>query len=176
MSNFVLLSTDASLWEPVTKVRLGSHDFCPGVNSFQVQAVIQAQLSTLSQAGAWGDVEKAKWDMAFLLIVSSITMGYEKVFGLVAIWVHPHQTCYHYLEEVAHKLVLLVDESMDWAYAFVQLNEGLSHVPLTRKGHISTMTDSAPTVYGHGWLHLLQIHKLLQHKNRVVCPEGLNGE
>ena len=27
-----------------------------------------------------------------------------------------------------------------------------------------------------GWLHQLKICKLLQHKDRVVCPEGLNDE
>ena len=55
------------------------------------------------------------WDMAFLLIAPSITVGYEKVFGLVALWAHPHQASYQSLEEAACKLALLVDESMDWA-------------------------------------------------------------
>ena len=44
------------------------------------------------------------------------------------------------------------------------------------KGHISTMTDGVPSTDTHGQLHQLQIHKLLQHKGRAVCPEGLNGE
>ena len=38
------------------------------------------------------------------------------------------------------------------------------------------MSDSTLSVDAHGWLHQLQICKLLQHKGRVVCPEGLNGE
>ena len=72
--------------------------------------------------------------------------------------------------------MLLVDKSAQWAYAFVQLNEVLSHVPLLGEGHISTMMDGSPCVDACGQLHQLQICKLLQYKNMVVCPEGLNGE
>ena len=113
--------------------------------------------------------------MAFFLIVPSITKGYKKVFGLVVVWVHPHQAHYHTLVEAAHKHALLVDESADWAYAFVWLNEILSHVPLLSKGHISTMMGGTPSMDTHDQLHQLQIHKLLQHKDIMVCPEGLNG-
>ena len=112
----------------------------------------------------------------FLLIVPTITKGYKRVFGLVVVWAHPHQSHYHSLEEVVLKLVLLVDESADWGYTFVWLNEALSHVPLSSKGHISIMMDGVPCVDAHGWLHQLQIYKLLQHNNMVVCPESLNGE
>ena len=44
------------------------------------------------------------------------------------------------------------------------------------KGHVSATMDSASSADGHGWLHQLQICKLLQLEGRVVCPEGLNGE
>ena len=84
----------------------------------------------LATSGVWGDVGKPQWDMAFLLIVPNIAVGYERVFGLVAVWAHPYQAHYHSLEEAACKLVLLMDESADWAYAFFQLNEALSHAPL----------------------------------------------
>ena len=38
------------------------------------------------------------------------------------------------------------------------------------------MTDSVCTINTCGWLHKLQVWKLLQHGNSVVCPCGLNGE
>ena len=74
-------------------------------------------------------MEKPQQDMAFLLIVPNITAECED-FGLVAVWAHPHQAHYHTLEVAAHKLVLPVEESVHWAYAFIWLNEALSHVPL----------------------------------------------
>ena len=53
---------------------------------------------------------------------------------------------------------------------------GLSHVSLSSKGHISAMMDGVPSMDAHGWLHQLQICKLLKHKDMVVCPEGWNGK
>ena len=90
-------------------------------------------------------------------------MGYKRFLGLVAVWVHPHQACYHSLEEAGHKLMLLVDESTDWAYAFVWLNK-VHHASISSEGHISTMMDGMPSHRCPGWLHQLQICKLLQHK------------
>ena len=90
--------------------------------------------TTLSQVGVWGDEGKLQQDMTFLLIVPSITMGYERVFNLVVVWVHSCQAHCHSLEEAACKLALLVDESVDWAYTFVWLDEALSHVPLLSEG------------------------------------------
>ena len=78
---------------------------------------MQTQLNTPSQVETWGDVGKPQWDMAFLLIVPSIAMGYERVFGLVVVWAHPCQAHYHSLKEVTLKPVLVVDGSVDWAYA-----------------------------------------------------------
>ena len=95
--------------------------------------------------------------MAFLLIVPSIIIGTERFFGLIVVWAHNNQAHYHTLEMRAHKLAMLVDESMDWAYACVWLNKGLSQAPLLSGGHISTMTDGAPSADACGWLHQLQI-------------------
>ena len=38
------------------------------------------------------------------------------------------------------------------------------------------MMDGTPSAEAWGQLHQLQICKLLQHKDIVVCPEGLNSE
>ena len=38
------------------------------------------------------------------------------------------------------------------------------------------MTDSALSGEAYGCLHQLQVCKLLQHKDLVVCPEALNSE
>ena len=72
---------------------------------------MKAQLIALFQMGAWGDVEKPRWDMVFLLVVPSIAVGCEWVFGIVVVWAHPNQAHFKTLEEAAHRLVLLVDIS-----------------------------------------------------------------
>ena len=60
--------------------------------------------------------------MTFLLIAPNMDGRGEYVFGLTAVWVHPHQAHLHTLEEAVHKLLLLTDDGPDWLYAFVQMN------------------------------------------------------
>ena len=124
----------------------------------------------------WGDTEKPQRDMAFLLMALCIIAGYKSIFGLVAVWAHPCQTHYTTLADVVWKLMLLMDGSANWVYAFIQLNAVLSHTPLSSMGHFSAMTDGAPSMDTHSWFHKLQVHKLLQCKDLVACPEGLNSQ
>ena len=77
--------------------------------------------------------------MAFLLIAPSITIGCERVFGLTVVWAHPCQVCFTTLLEAAHKLVLLADVGKDGLYTFVQLNDTMSHTPLSNEGHTSAV-------------------------------------
>ena len=75
---------------------MGSLDFCLPIWWLDVLTIKQAQLTTISQAGAWGNAEKPRDDMVFLLIAPSVTARCERIFGLVAVWVHPHQVCLAY--------------------------------------------------------------------------------
>ena len=111
MSDFLLLSTDVGLWDTSTKATWGSLDFCPVVTQFQVHAIMQTQLTALSQTGAWGDVKKPQWDMAFVLIVPSLAVRCEWAFSLTVMCVHPCQGYLPTLGNMAQKLMLLADES-----------------------------------------------------------------
>ena len=121
-------------------------------------------------------MEKPRWDMVFQIVALSIAIGCERVIGLTTVWAHPHQAHFQTLEEMAHKHMLWADISTDWPCALIWLNDDLSHAPLLNEGHISTMTDGAPSMDAHSWLHQLQLCKLLQNEGSVVCPEGLNRE
>ena len=97
---------------------------------FQVHTIMQTQLTALSQAGAWGKVEKTRQDMAFLMIVPNTNAGDDQVFSLAAVWVHPCQGCLSTLVKAAWKLMLLVDNSPDWPYAFIHMSDTVLHVPI----------------------------------------------
>ena len=176
MSEFLLLCTNTMLWDPNTRATFGSLNFCPAVMQFQVHTITQTQLTTPSQAGAWGEVEKPQWDMAFLIIVPSNNTKGDPVFGLAAVWVHPHQGCLSTLVEAAWKLMLPVDNGPDWPYTFICMNDTVLHVLLSDKGHLGTMMDGICSTNACSELHQLQVWKLLQHGDSVVFPEGLNGE
>ena len=66
--------------------------------------------------------------------------------------------------------------SLDWPYAFVCLSSTTHHVALSDVGHLGTMPDGVQSVNTCSHMHQLQTQKLLQHKEHVVFPAGLNGE
>ena len=98
------------------------------------------------------------------------------MFGLVAVWAPLLQAHHPSLGDVVHKLRLLISTSNDWVYAFAQLHEGTLHMPLSSEGHTSVMTDGVPSMNACGCLNQLEVCKLLQRGDQVVCPKGLNGE
>ena len=121
-----------------------------------------SELYALSSTGTWGNAEKFKCYLAFLLIVPNKTVKGERVFGLVVVWAQLLQACHPSLGDVAHKLRLLIITSNDWVYAFAQLNEGMLHMPLSIEGHISVMINGAPSMNACGCLSQLEVGKLLQ--------------
>ena len=157
---------------PNYQCHMGSLDFCPKVTQFQVWTITQAQLTTPSQVGYWGDVEKPHQDMVFLLIVPSLAIGCKWVFGLTTVWMQP---CLPTLVDVAHKLLLLAGEGANWPYTYIRMNNAVAHALLSSKGHIGIMTGDIPSENACSHLHQLHMWQLLQCRRWVVCPDGING-
>ena len=134
MGDYAHFSRDPSLWEESTQILWGSHDICPFLSQFQVRDVTWSELLALCHVGVWGDAEKPQCDMVYLLIAPGMTVKGEMVFGLAVVWAHPHQACLSSLDEVPRKLTLLIDIGDNWAYTFMQLNEGALHAPLSNEG------------------------------------------
>ena len=105
--------------------------------------------------------EKARGDIAFLMIAPSTNPEGDQVFSLAVVWAHPCQGCLSTLVEAAQKLMLLADNGPDWPYTFVHMSDTVLHVPLSGNRHIGAMTDSVHSVNTCGWLHQLQVWKLL---------------
>ena len=174
MRDFKHFSNDTSLWEWSTQVVWGAFNFCPSLSQFQVKDVTQSELLALSHVGAWGNSERPKCDMAFPLIVLGKTIKGEMAFGLATVWPHPHQAHLSSLDEAVRKLTLLIDIGNNWVYGFVQLNKDALHVPLSNQAHISAMIDGVLSRSACWHLCQLEVHKLLQCRDQVVYPKGLN--
>ena len=153
---------------------MGSLNFCLLTQWFKVYTIKQTQLTTLSQVGAWGTMEKPGNDTAFLLIAPSLAIGCERIFDLMAVWVHPHQTCLASPVEVAQCLVLQANEGPNWLYAFILMNDTILHALLSRKGHLGILMEGKPQRNPCSLLYQLQTWRLLQCGKWVVCPTGLN--
>ena len=130
MSEFSHLCADATLWNPTTRAAWGSLNFCPTLMQFQVHAIMQTQLTALSQAGAWGEVEKPRWNMAFLIIAPSTNAGGDQVFSLAVVWAHPCHGHLSILVKAAQKLMLLAGNSSDWLYAFICISDTVTCTPV----------------------------------------------
>ena len=174
MSEFSLLCANATLWDATSTAIWGSLDFCPLIQQVKVHTMKQTQLTALSQAVDWGNTEKYRNDMAFLLMAPSLAIGCERIFTLMAMWVHPHQTCLVSLVEVAQCLLSLANEGLDWLYAFIQMNNAILHMVLYSKGHLGVLMEGKPQRNPCVLLHQLQAWWLLQCGKSVVCPRGLN--
>ena len=175
MSEFSLLCTDPTLWDPTTSAMGWSLDFCPEVTQFQVHTITQGQLTALSQVGVWGDTEKPHQDMAFLLIMLSLAVGCKWVFGLTAVWMQSHQVCLPTLADSAQMLLLLADDGANLPYAYIRMNNPVAHMLLSSKGHTGIMTGNLPSQNACSCLHQLCMWQLLQCRRQVVCQDGLNG-
>ena len=119
-----------------------------------------------------GRCGKPQQDMAFVLIVPILAIECEWVFGLAAVWVHPHQACLPTLVVAAQKLMLLADKGTNWPYAYTWMNDTVAHMPLSSEGHIGIMTEGLPSINACGHLNQLQVWRLLQCRGQVVCLRG----
>ena len=152
----------------------GSHDICPLLTQFNATVITQSSLLAISWAKAWGDPKKPKFSMAHLFIAPAQAVEEERIFGLVAVWVHLCQTLLSSLEEAAKKLALLINTGDEWPYAFVQLCEDSQPIPLSNTRHITILADGAPSRSPCRHLSCLDVHKVLQCGSEVVYPEDLN--
>ena len=118
------------------------------------------------------DFERPKHYMAFLLIAPGNCWGGNDIQADHGVGT-PTPSMPLFLGWGGEELTLLTDIGNNWTYAFVQLHEGALHVSLS-KGHISTMIDGVSSRSTCRHLHQLEVHKLLQCKDQVACPKGLN--
>ena len=120
--NYAYFAKDVNSWDSAPEAIWVSHDICPFLTWFNISGITRASLSTLSQAGGWGNPKRQLLGMAYLLLVQAQEAEEEKRFSLAGVWVHPNQTLLPSLEEVVKKLTLLISTKEGWYYAFVQVN------------------------------------------------------
>ena len=146
MSKYMFFSKDPAQWGEAFQCIWGCHDICPILECFHAASITQSELSSLTSLKAWGNPERFKSKVAFLLILTGgCTMG-DRVFGLSTMWVHLYQARAPTMEEAVKQLTPLPSTGSDCPYALVWLNGDACHVPLPREGHLSVLVKGAPVV------------------------------
>ena len=75
-------------------------DICSLLMQFEVMEITQLRyIHAISQAEVWGDPKKPRFGMAYLLPVLAQEVEEERKFGLLAVWVQPHQAILPLLDE-----------------------------------------------------------------------------
>ena len=134
MSEYEFFSQDPAQWGDALQSILGHHDIGPLLRSFHTASINQLELSSFTSLQAWGDPERFKSNVAFLLISTRGCTEGDKVFGLAPIWVYPFQARAPTIEEVVKLLTPLLSTGSGCPYALVWFNGDAHHVPLPKGG------------------------------------------
>ena len=171
----MFFSKDSIWWGEAYQSLWGHLDICPTLEHFHVASMTQSELSSLTSLKAWGNPEKFKSDVTFLLILTGECTAGDRVFGLSTMWVHPYQARAPTMEEAVKQLTPLFSPGPNWPYALVQLNGDAHHVPLPREGHLSIMVEGSTSSTTCGRISQLEVCQLLSSGYQVIYPLGLNG-
>ena len=153
----------------------GHHNICPLLEQFHVAYMNQLELSSLTSLKAWGDLEKFRSNVTFLLILTEgFTVG-DRVYGLSMMWVHPYQARVSTMKETVKQLTPLISTGPDWPYALVWLIGNVCHAPLPTEGHMSIMVEGGTSSVACGRINQLEVCQLLSSGSQVIYLVGLNG-
>ena len=175
MSNYTFFSKDSSWWGESYQSLWGHHDICPWLEYFHVTSVTQSELSSFTSLKAWGNLEKFRSNVAFLLILTGECTVGDRVYSLAMMWAHPYQARVSTVEEAVKQLTPLISTGPDWPYTLVWLNGDACHAPLPMEGHLSIMVGGSTRGVVCGRVSQLEVHQLLSLGPQVIYLAGLNG-
>ena len=175
MSNHAFFSKDPSQWEEAYQSLCGHHDICMTLERFRVASITQSELSSLTSLKAWGNLEKFRRDITFLLILTKECTAGDIVYGLSTMWVHPYQARVSTVEETVKQLTPLISTGPDWPYTLVWLNRDAHHMPLPREGHLSILVEGSTSSVACRRIIQLEVHQLLSSGSKAIYLAGLNG-
>ena len=175
MSDYTFFSKDPKWWQEAFQSLWGHHDICPTLEQFHAVSITQSELSSLTSLGAWGNLEKFKSDVTFLLILTGECAMGDKVFGLSTMWVHLYQARVPTMEDAIKQLTPVLSTGPDWPYALVWLNQDACHMPLAREGHLSILVEGGTSSATCRRVSQLEVCQLLSLGSQVIYLVGLNG-
>ena len=174
MSEYMFFSKDPAQWGEAFQSILGCHDIYLLLRNFHAASITQLELSSLTSLKAWGDPEKFKSEVAFLLILTGGCPEGDRVFGLSTMWVHLYQARMSTKEEVVKQLTPLPSMGSDLPYTLVWLSGDAHQAPLPKEGHLSIQVAGGTCSTACRRVSQLQVCQLLSSGSQVVYLAGLN--
>ena len=109
----------------------GSLSICPLLHHVDLPYHTVEELLSISHLKIWGDTQKPHNSMGYLMVKvedASEVKGY----GVVLVWISPHQAWASMMEEALEVLSTCMSNGPDWLYVLTQLYEGTNHAPSQR--------------------------------------------
>ena len=98
--------------------------------------------------------------MAYLLVHTGDTLEAQS-YGMVLVWISPHQVQASTMEEAIGTLSGYISSRLNWLYSLAQLYEGSSHTPLPKGKHLSILPQGKVEESPYGQIKQLKICQLL---------------
>ena len=175
MSDYAFFSKDPSQWGEAFQSLWRHHDICPILECFHVTSISQSELSSLTSLKTWGDLEKFRSNVTFLLILTEKCTVGDRLYGLSMMWVHPYQVRVSTMEKAVKQLTPLISTRTNWLYTLVWLNRNACHVPLPKKGHLSILVKGSISSVTCRRISQLEVCQLLSLGSQAIYPVRLNG-
>ena len=175
MSDYTFFSKDPSQLGEAFQSLWGCHDICPILEQFHVASITQSELSSLTSLKAWGNLEKFRSNVVFLLILTEECTAGDRVYGLSMMWVNPYQARVSTMEEAVKQLTPLISTGPNWPYALVWLNGDAHLAPLPKEGHLSILVKGSTSSVTCGRISQLEVCQLLSSGFQAIYPAGFNG-
>ena len=175
MTEYAFFSQKVDWWRKEMALMWGDINICPLLQQFQIPSLSPVELSSLNNLKAWRERQKFHHNIAFLLVLAKEEATGDRKYGLLTIWVNPHQARVPSMEEAVGKLTAWASSEPNWPYALLQLHKGTCHAPLPKEEHLGIQPQRGVEETPCGQISQLEICELLIASSQVAYPIGLNG-
>ena len=172
MTEFKFFANREEMWGDSMRALWGNLSICPLLGHIDLPYHMAGELLSISHLKVWGDTQKPRDGMAYLLVKVEDASEVES-YGMTLVWISPHQAKASTMEEALEIISTCISSGPDWLYVLTQLYEGTKHVPLPKDKHLGILPwGKAESLCGQ--ISQLEVCQLLSARPQVVYLMGLN--
>ena len=159
MTEFEFFANREERWGDSMRALWGNLSICPLLNHMDLPYHVVGELLSISHLKVWGDTQKPRDGMAYLLVKVEDVSEVEG-YGMALVWISPHQAWVSLVEDALGILSTCICNGPDWPYVLTQLYEGTNHAPLPKDKHLGILPQGEAESLC-GWISQLEVHQLL---------------
>ena len=135
MTEFAFLDGKEERWDDNMRALWGDLSIYPRLDYLELPYHTLGELPSISCLKIWRDTQEPHNDMAYLLVHTEGDSE-AKNYGMVLVWISPHQAWVSMMDEALGTLSACISSGPNWLYLFAQLYKGSNHTPLPKDKHL----------------------------------------